>query len=432
MPLAIYVLGLAIFAQGTSELTLAGLLPELAADLQVSIPDAGLLISAFAVGMLVGAPILAVITLRWSRRTAMLTLLAIFALTHVVGALSPSYGLLLATRVAGAFVYAGFWAVAAVTAVGLVDPNARGKAMSIVAGGLTVATIVGLPAGTVIGQHFGWRAVFWAVAALSVVAMLGIATTIPRERPATTPQLRLELKAMVNPQLWLAYATTAVSTAALLITFSYLAPLLTGPTGLSENWVPIVLALYGVGALTGITIGGRTADRAPFTTLTVGITGVIALSAGVAIWAETPWIAVPAIALLGAFGFASNPAINTRVFTLAGAAPTLAAAFNISAFNIGITTGPWLGAITLNSGADYPTLAWLGAALATLALTTVAIAASRRPRHLANNESDPQHHQSTFQTFAKGNQDPRTPNRSSRSSVATDLNGSNMRSNLDT
>src|SRR5687768_6393818 len=164
MPIAIYVLGLAIFAQGTSELMLTGLLPELSQDLGVSISDAGLLISAFAIGMLVGAPVLAVVTLRWPRRTALLTFLAVFALTHVVGALAPNYEVLLATRAVGAFVYAGFWAVAAVTAVGLVEDDRRGRAMSIVAGGLTVATIVGLPAGTAVGQHLGWRAAFWGVA----------------------------------------------------------------------------------------------------------------------------------------------------------------------------------------------------------------------------------------------------------------------------
>ncbi|HET6292516.1 MAG TPA: Cmx/CmrA family chloramphenicol efflux MFS transporter, partial [Kribbella sp.] len=280
MPLAVYILGLAIFAQGTSELMLAGLLPELAGDLGVSIPDAGLLISAFAVGMLIGAPVLAVVTLRWPRRTALLVFLAIFAVTHVAGALTPNYTVLLITRVVGAFVYAGFWAVAAVTAVGLVQPNNRAKAMSVVAGGLTIATIIGLPVGTVIGQNLGWRAAFWAVAAMSVLAMAGVISTIPggRPDPESAPQLRNELRAMGNPRLWLSYATTALITAAILVIFSYLAPLLTESTGLPSEAVPGVLALYGVGSLIGITIGGRTADATPFRTLFVGIAGVSALS----------------------------------------------------------------------------------------------------------------------------------------------------------
>jgi DHA1 family chloramphenicol resistance protein-like MFS transporter len=380
MPLAVYVLGLAIFAQGTSELMLAGLLPEIAGDLNVSIPAAGLLISAFAVGMLVGAPILAVVTLRWTRRTALLAFLAVFALTHVVGALAPGYGVLVATRIVGAFVYAGFWAVAAVTAIGLVGPEARGKAMSIVAGGLTIATIVGLPAGTVIGQHLGWRGAFWTVAVLSALAMIGVVATVPGGRSSATPDLRAELRAMINPKLWLAYGTTAVSTAAYLVIFSYLAPLLTESTGLTEGWVPVVLALYGVGALTGITIGGRTADARPFTTLHVGIGGGIAASIVLALGTGTPWLAVVAIVLVGAFGFANNPAINTRVFGLAGSAPTLAAAFNISAFNVGITIGPWLGGLAIDAGAGYPSVAWIGAVLGLVALGTVLLAAVRTPR----------------------------------------------------
>ncbi|TCO51245.1 DHA1 family chloramphenicol resistance protein-like MFS transporter [Kribbella antiqua] len=377
MPLAVYVLGLAIFAQGTSELMLAGLLPEVAGDLNVSIPAAGLLISAFAVGMLIGAPILAVLTLRWSRRAALLSFLAVFVLTHVAGALTPGYGVLVATRVVGAFVYAGFWAVAAVAAVNLSGPQARGKAMSIVAGGLTVATIVGLPAGTVIGQHLGWRAAFWAVAGLSTIAMLLIVATIPGGRSDSTPELRRELQTMRNPDLWIAYATTAVSTGAILVVFSYLAPLLTDTTGLSADWVPLVLALYGVGALAGITIGGRTADSRPFTTLRIATIGLIAAAVVLALWTSTAWVAVAAIALFGGFGFANNPAVNTRVFAVAGEAPTLAAAFNISAFNVGITVGPWLGGLAIDAGAGYPSVAWIGAALGVLALVTIVVAEAR-------------------------------------------------------
>jgi MFS transporter, DHA1 family, chloramphenicol resistance protein len=388
MPFAVYVLGLAIFAQGTSELMLAGLLPELAGDLNVSIPAAGLLISAFAAGMLIGAPILAVVTLRWSRRAALLSFLAVFALTHVLGALTPGYGMLIATRVVGAFVYAGFWAVAAVTAIGLAGPESRAKAMSILAGGLTVATIVGLPAGTVIGQHLGWRAAFWAVAGLSTIAMVGVIATIPGGRSASTPELRQELRTMANPALWLAYGTTALSTGAILVVFSYLAPLLTDSTGLSAGWVPVVLALYGVGALAGITIGGRTADARPFTTLRIGMAGVIAASVVLALWTGTAWVAVPAIVAIGAFGFANNPAVNARVFTVAGSAPTLAAAFNISAFNVGITTGPWLGGLAIGAGAGYSLVGWIGAGLGVLALGTVLLASRRASTGVADRHID--------------------------------------------
>ncbi|MEU6710370.1 Cmx/CmrA family chloramphenicol efflux MFS transporter [Nonomuraea sp. NPDC046802] len=378
MPLAVYILGLSIFAQGTSELMLAGLLPEMAADLRVSVPEAGLLISAFAMGMLVGAPVLAAVTLRWPRRTVLLAFLALFALSHVVGALTTSYGMLFATRVAGAFVYAGFWAVAASTTIGLVPANARGRALSVLAGGLTVATVIGLSAGTVIGQHLGWRAAFWAVAVLSVLAGAGILATIPGGKAASGegPRLGVELRSMINPRLWLAYGITALTTGALLASFSYLSALLVDTTGLEPAWVPAVLALYGAGALIGITIGGRIADARPFTLLYAGVTGLVVTSAALAMTASLPVAAVVLAFLLGAFGFATNPALQTRVFALAKDAPTLAAALSVSAFNVGITVGPWLGGLAIGAGLGYPSVAWVGGAIGVLALACVALASA--------------------------------------------------------
>ncbi|MCP2257595.1 MFS transporter, DHA1 family, chloramphenicol resistance protein [Streptoalloteichus tenebrarius] len=381
MPLAVFVLGLSIFAQGTSELMLAGLLPEVAADLGVSIPDAGLLISAFAMGMLVGAPVLAMVTLRWPRRTALLTFLAIFVATHVAGALTSNYATLFVTRVVGAFVYAGFWAVATVTAVGLVPPTARGRAMGIVAGGLTVATVIGLPAGTVIGQHLGWRAAFWTVAVMSALAMIGVLATIPGGRPEATTSLRAEVRTLANPRLWLAYGTTSLATSGLLVTFSYLAPFLTETTGLSSGWVPAVLVLYGVGAFTGISVGARNADARPHGTLAVGVVGLVVISVALALAAHQPVLTVVLVCLLGAFGFATNPVLNTRVFSLTSGANTLAASMNTSAFNVGITAGPWLGGLAIDADLGYPSVAWIGAALGMVSLVAVVIAARLDRRH---------------------------------------------------
>ncbi|SEG32768.1 MFS transporter, DHA1 family, chloramphenicol resistance protein [Nonomuraea solani] len=388
MPLAVYILGLSIFAQGTSELMLAGFLPEMATDLGVSVPEAGLLISAFAIGMLVGAPVLAALTLRLPRRTVLLAFMAIFALSHVAGALTSSYGMLFATRVVGAFVYAGFWAVAAGTAIGLVPANARAKAMSVLAGGLTVATIIGLSLGTVIGQHLGWRAAFWAVAGLSALAGVGVLLTIPGGRPeaGAVPRVSAELRAMVNPRLWLAYGTTALTTGALLSSFSYLSALLVGTTGLDSAWVPAVLALYGAGALIGITIGGRIADARPFTVLFTGVTGLILTSAALAASAPVALLTVPLVFLLGAFGFGTNPALNARPFALARNAPTLAAALNVSSFNVGITAGPWLGGLAIAGGLGYPSVAWIGAAIGVAALGAVALSAGLARTSVAHQE----------------------------------------------
>lgn len=377
MPIAVYVLGLSIFAQGTSELMLAGLLPELSTDLHVSIPQAGLLISAFAVGMLVGAPVLAVLTLTWSRRTALLLFLTVFALTHVAGALTPNYAVLLVTRIVGAFVYAGFWSVAAVTVVTLVRSDSRARAMSIVTGGLTIATIVGLPLGTVLGQHFGWRSAFWSVAGMCVLAMFGVLATVPADRPdpATAPRLADELRALGNARLWLAFGTTALVTSSILVVFSYLAPLLIDTTGLPTGAVPGVLALYGLGSFIGINLGGRFADALPFRTLFVSITGLVVLSAALALTASVPLVAIAVLVLLGGCGFAANPALNARVFSLAGDRSTLATATNFSAFNVGITVGPWLGGLAIDAGAGYPALGWIAVATGLAALGTVLVAA---------------------------------------------------------
>ncbi|MGW6701679.1 Cmx/CmrA family chloramphenicol efflux MFS transporter [Nocardia sp. NPDC055049] len=385
MPTAVYILGLSIFAQGTSELMLAGLLPDLAADLGVSIPRAGLLISAFALGMLVGAPLLAVVTLRWPRRDALLAFLAIFVAAHVVGALSDDYSVIFATRVVSAFVYAGFWALAAATAVSLVAPQLRGRAMSIVAGGLTIATIIGVPAGTVIGQHLGWRAAFWSVAGLSALTMIGVFTKIPGGRPARVADLRGELRVMANVRLWVSYAATALSTGSAFVTFAYLGAMLADTTGISAAWVPAVLGLYGVGGLIGITIGGRFADAHPFRTLYVGAAGMTVIAATIAVTARFPAPTIVLVLLLGAVGFATNPALNTRVFTLADGAPTLAAATNYSAFNVGITVGPWLGGLAIGAGLGFASVGWIGAGLGLAMLATVGLShrLEREPRTAA-------------------------------------------------
>ncbi|RDI32325.1 DHA1 family chloramphenicol resistance protein-like MFS transporter [Rhodococcus sp. AG1013] len=383
MPTTVFVLGFAIFAQGTSELMLAGLVPDIAVDLGVSVPQAGLLISGFGLGMVIGAPVLTIATLRWPRRRALLLFIGVFVLAHVVGATSSSFEALFASRFIGAFVYAGFWAVAASTAMELVPGHRRGRAMSIVAGGLTVATVIGLPAGTWIGQNFGWRAAFWAVVVLSVPAMAGVAARVPALTPSESPRVRDELRAMARPRLWLSYAMTAASTAALLVTFSYLGVLLIDTTGLAPAWVPAVLSVYGVGALLGIAVGGRAFDRWPVRVLGVGFAGLLVCSALIALTAESVLPMVILVFLLGATGFGANPALNARVFGIAPAAPALVAAGSTASFNVGISVGPWLGGLALTAGFGYPSVGWIGAALALVALVlleaeTLALGRERR------------------------------------------------------
>lgn len=375
MPFAVFVLGFGIFAQGTSELMLTGLLPQMASDLHVTVPQAGYLISVFALGMLIGAPALAITTLHWPRKRALLWFLAVFTITHVVCALSSSFAVILAARFVGAFVYAGFWAVAAATAVALSSVENRVRAMSILAGGLTAATVIGLPAGAFLGEHFGWRSAFWAVAVLSLIAMAVTLTAVavPQQEQGERPDLNAELRALRAPRLWLSYALTATSIGALLATFAYLGSMLAETTKIASGAVPIFLLLYGVGAIAGIIIGGRVADRNPLRTLAIGFGGLVVISLLLAVYARHAIPVAILIVLLGAAGFATNPLLNSRVFGLAPAAPMLAPAFNVSAFNVGISVGPWIGGIVLTAGGGYPAAPLVGAVLATTALGLLAI-----------------------------------------------------------
>ncbi|WP_055546608.1 Cmx/CmrA family chloramphenicol efflux MFS transporter [Streptomyces sp. NBRC 110028] len=378
MPIAVYVLGLSVFALGTSEFMLSGLLQPVAADMGVSIPTAGLLISAFAIGMVVGAPVLAAATLRLPRRTTLIALLAVFGLGQVAGAVAPSYGVLFASRVVSALACAGFWAVGAAVAVSLVPVNARARAMSVMVGGLSVANIAGVPAGAFLGQHAGWRAAFWAVAGLSVVGLIGVVALVPRTEAPTgkdRPRLRTELRIYRDRQVWLALVTTALSGGAVFCLFSYLGPLLTDVAGLDEGWVPTVLALFGVGALIGTALGGRIADAHLFGTMYGGITASTVVLSVLALTAHSPVAAVGLALLLGFTAFFTAPALNARMFNVANAAPTLAGATATSAFNIGNTLGPWLGGLVIDAGWGYPAVAWTGAALAGTGIVTTAFAA---------------------------------------------------------
>ncbi|MGW2325492.1 Cmx/CmrA family chloramphenicol efflux MFS transporter [Streptomyces sp. NPDC001700] len=378
MPIAVYVLGLSVFALGTSEFMLSGLLQPVARDMGVTIPTAGLLISAFAIGMVVGAPLLAAATLRLPRRTTLIALLAVFGLGQVAGAVAPSYGVLFASRVVSALACAGFWAVGAAVAVSLVPVNARARAMAVMVGGLSVANIAGVPAGAFLGQNAGWRAAFWAVAGLSVLGLIGVIALVPRTEVPTgedRPRLRAELRIYRDRQVWLALVTTALSGGAVFCLFSYLSPLLTDVAGLDEGWVPTVLALFGVGALIGTAVGGRIADAHLFGTMYGGITASTVVLTVLALTAHSPIAAVGLALMLGFTAFFTAPALNARMFNVANAAPTLAGATTTSAFNIGNTVGPWLGGLVIDAGWGYPAVAWTGAALAGTGIVTTALAA---------------------------------------------------------
>ncbi|MFJ6780675.1 Cmx/CmrA family chloramphenicol efflux MFS transporter [Streptomyces yangpuensis] len=369
MPVAVHVLGLSVFALGTSEFMLSGLLPPIADDMGVSIPQAGLLISAFAIGMVIGAPLLAVATLRLPRRTTLIALISVFGLGQVAGALAPSYAFLFASRVVAALACAGFWAVGAAVAIAMVDKDQRARAMAVMIGGLSIANVLGVPAGAFLGEHLGWRSAFWSVAAASAVALVGILALIPRiPLPAEKPTLRRELRIYGDRQVWLAIGITALGAGGVFCAFSYLSPLLTDVAGLESAWVPWILGLFGIGALVGTTIGGRVADAHLFGVMIWGITASTVFLTALALLASAAVAAIALSFLLGVSAFFTAPALNARMFNVAGAAPTLAGATTTAAFNLGNTGGPWLGGTVIDAGLGFSATAWAGAAMTVTAI----------------------------------------------------------------
>ncbi|RSS45576.1 MFS transporter [Streptomyces sp. WAC08241] len=375
MPTAVYILGLSVFALGTSEFMLSGLLPAIAEDMDVSIPRAGLLISAFAIGMVVGAPLLAVATLRLPRKTTLISLITVFGLGQVAGALAPNYGVLFASRVVSALACAGFWAVGAAVAIAMVPVNTRARAMAVMIGGLSIANVLGVPAGAFLGDHLGWRSAFWAVGLASAIALVGVLTRIPRiPVPETRPRLQRELTIYRDRQVLLSVVVTALAAGGVFCAFSYLAPLLTDVSGLDKGWVSVVLGLFGIGALVGTTIGGRVADAHLFGVMLSGIAASTVFLVALALFASSPVVTVLLAFLLGVSAFYTAPALNARMFNVAGAAPTLAGATTTAAFNLGNTGGPWLGGTVIDAGFGFASTAWAGAAMTAVGLGTAAVA----------------------------------------------------------
>lgn len=385
MPYAIYVLGLAVFAQGTSEFMLSGLVPDIASDLHVSIPSAGALTSAFAVGMIVGAPLMALLSMRWPQRRALLVFLTAFVAVHVVGALTTSFAVLLATRVLGALANAGFLAVGLTTATGMVGPAAKGRATSALLGGVTLACVAGVPAGAVLGQVWGWRSAFWAVALVSVPALFAIVRSVPHHPAAReAPSARGELRALRGPRLLVTLGLGMLVNAATFCTFTYLTPLVTHVSGFDESWVPVVLALFGLGSFAGVTVAGRWSDARPMLVLVPGglalLLGWLLLSVG----ADRQGVALALVLVQGMLSFGVGSTLITRALYAAAGAPALGGAFATAALNVGAAVGPALGGLTLGAGLGYRSPVWVSALLVALAFAVAGLArpvlASRRGR----------------------------------------------------
>lgn len=368
MPLALLALAIGAFGIGTTEFVIAGLLPEVASDFGVSIPTAGWLITGYALGVTLGAVPMTVLGSRLSRKTLLLTLMVIFIAGNVLAALAPEYSVLMAGRVVTAFCHGAFFGVGAVVAADLVAPSKRASAIALMFTGLTLANVLGVPMGTFLGQSFGWRSTFWAVAALGVVGLAGIATLVPAiPRPAKSA-IRHEFAAFRDPRVLLAVATTVLGFGGVFAAFTYIAPMMTEVAGFSARSVSWLLVLFGAGMVVGNLAGGRLADRNVLRSLYLTLGALAVVLAAFVVTARSEVSALVTVFLLGVVGFATAAPLQTRVLQSASAAPTLASAVNIGAFNLGNALAAWLGGLVISAGLGYTAPNWVGALMATAAL----------------------------------------------------------------
>lgn len=389
MPLALYALTAGAFGIGVTEFVIMGLLLQISADLGVSISAAGLLISGYALGVVVGAPLLTAMTGRWPRKTVLLGLMLIFTVGNAACALAPTYGVLMAARVLTAFAHGTFFGVGSVVATSLVAPDRRASAIAIMFTGLTVATILGVPFGTWLGQVFGWRATFWAVTVVGLVALAVIAVFVPRDKAAAgAGNLRNDLRVLARRPVLLGLLTTVLGYSGVFAVFTYIAPLLTQITGFAEAAVSPILLVFGGGLMAGNLIGGRLADWRLFPTV-VGSLFVLAVVLAAMTFALHDRIpAVIFVGLLGAAAFATVPPLQMWVLEKAeGAGQSLASSFNIAAFNLGNAAGAWLGGAIIDRGPGLGAVTWV-AALVTLAGLLVALWALRLDAGRGRSRSD--------------------------------------------
>lgn len=381
MPIAIYALTAGAFGIGVTEFVIMGLLLEMGADLGVSIQAAGLLISGYALGVVVGAPLLTTLTARWPRKTVLIVLMVIFTVGNAACAMAPNYGLLMAARVLTAFAHGTFFGVGSVVATGLVASDKRASAIAVMFTGLTVANILGVPFGTWLGQAFGWRATFWAVAGVGVVATLVLTFFVPADkaRPEAS-DWRADFAVMRRRPVLLGLSTTVLGYAGVFAVFTYIAPLLTQITGFAESAVSPILLVFGVGTIVGNLVGGRLADKHLVSTVLGSLLTLAVVLGLMTLVLHSKVLTVVFVGLVGAAAFAMVSPLQMWVLQKAdGAGQSLASSFNIAAFNLGNAIGAWLGGVIIASSVGLGGVTWV-AALIPLSALGLAILALRLDR----------------------------------------------------
>lgn len=381
MPLGLIALALGAFGIGLAEFVIMGLLPEVAADFAVSEAAAGWLISGYALSVVVGALVLTAATTRLPRKRVLLSLLVLFIIGNVITASAEDYGVAMVGRIIAALCHGAFFGIGSVVAASLVAAEKKAGAIAIMFTGLTAANVFGVPFGTFLGQQLGWRSAFWAIAAIGVLAFIGIGALVPKPHSAEQKvSVRRELAAFRSGQVWLSLTVTILAYGGMFGAFTYIAYTLTEVSGFDSGAVPWLLVLFGVGLVIGNWLGGRLADRSIDGTLLFFIAALAIVLALFGSLADSGIATIIALFLMGGFGFGTVPGLQSRIMNYAGDAPTLASGANIGAFNIGNAIGAWAGGLGIAAGLGYTSPIWIGALITAAALVVMAIAAASARR----------------------------------------------------
>ncbi|MGP8300472.1 MFS transporter [Streptomyces inhibens] len=379
MPLALLALAIGAFGIGTTEFAVMGLLPDMAAGFGVSIPLAGYATTVYALGVVVGAPLMTALGTRFTRKQMLMLLMGLFIVGNLLTATAPNFGIMLAGRIVSAFTHGAFFGIGALVAADLVAPQKRASAISLMFSGLTIANVVGVPSGTMLSQQFDWRTTFYAIAALGVIGLLGIVKLVPAQREKAASPIGSEIAVFRNPQVGLAMLMTILGFGGVFAAVTYLASMMIEVTGFAPSSVVWLTAVFGLGMVGGNLVSGRFTDRAMMPMLYISMTGLALSLAAFNFTAHNKIFAIITIALIGVFGFATVPPLQKRVMDQAASAPTLASAGNIAAFNFGNALAAWLGGIVISAGLGFTAPNWVGA-LMTAAALGVAIFASALER----------------------------------------------------
>ncbi|MDN3394409.1 MULTISPECIES: MFS transporter [unclassified Pseudoalteromonas] len=373
MPLALWALTLSAFAIGTTEFVIVGLVPTIANDLGVSLPSAGLLVSLYAVGVAIGAPVLTALTGRWNRKIVLISLMGLFVLGNLLAWQAPSYETLIIARILTGLAHGVFFSIGSMIATSLVSKDKEASAIAIMFTGLTVALVTGVPLGTWIGQHFGWRATFLVVSVLGLIALIGSAILVPKNLKQSIPAtFKEQLQVIVKPRLLLVYLMTILGYGGTFTAFTYLAPILEQQTGFAPSAIGLIMLVYGVSVAVGNIWGGKLADkRGPISALSIIFSALTIILLAFTFTMESKVAAVLTILIWGAFAFGNVPGLQLYVVKQAKKhtpnAVDVASGLNIAAFNIGIALGSITGGLVVEH-MELKDTAWIGAVVSLLAL----------------------------------------------------------------